>query len=613
MMLESDAGLAQRDGAAAFQPPRLDDWNAAASSHGFFGPQNFRTGRGHVPRRNFRSCLPSFLILLLSAVSQAAPPTLEHFYPVALQRGTTNTVAAIGKFDPWPVEFRIEGQGLTLTTTTNRGSVEIVVAPVAPVGPRLIRAFNAEGATAPRFLVVTAEPQVAEVEPNDDRAKAQVVTNLPAWLNGRLDKGGDVDQFAVDLAAGQALVASLQAYVLQSPVDAAMRLFDSRGVEVLFNHDDGRTLDPQLVFTAERAGRHTLQVFGFAHPAGSEVRFTGNDKCVYRLHLSKGPFAHHTLPLGVQRGVTNSVQVIGWNLGPNGSRTVTLDAGGVATNALWWTSTPAGFDNAIRLPVGAGPEALEREPNATVAQAQELPVPSAVTGTIDPVGDVDRFVVVAKKDERFAFAVQSAALGFPLDAWLAVENADGKELVRNDDATSADPQLEWTAPVEGRFMLAVGSLLRRGGTDLLYRLSVARAQPDFRVTVEAAAFTLIAGATNDVKLTVARLSGHTGKLTAAVTGLPTGVTAVPVELAEKAGDATLKLLAATNAPAFYGPLRIAVSGEGTERSAVFAMATTGENNGVPQGFTNLLIRETDSLWLTVVAPKPEEAKPAEKK
>jgi hypothetical protein len=552
-------------------------------------------------------CVASCLFL----PAAAAPPTLEHFYPVALARGTTNTVAAIGKFDPWPVEFRVEGQGITLTTTTNKGSVEIVVAPDASIGACLVRAFNADGASAPRFLLVTDSPSLAEAEPNDDRAKAQVVTNLPAWINGRLDKNGDVDQFAVELAAGQSLVATVQAYVLQSPVDAALRLFDPRGVEVLFNHDDGRTLDPQLAFTAERAGRHTLQLFGFAHPAGSEVRFTGNDKCVYRLHLATGPVVSHTLPLGVQRGGTNLLQLIGWNLGKLAAQPVA--AAGVTTNAAWWTPTIPGVERLPRLPVGNGPELLEHEPNATAAAAQELPVPGAVSGRIDPVGDVDRFAFATKKDERFSFGVQAAALGFPVDAWLAVENSEGKELTRNDDATGADPQLDWTAPADGRFVLAVGSLLRRGGPDQLYRLSLARAVPDFRVTVDAAAFTLTAGATNDVKLAIARLAGHAGKLTARVEGLPAEVAAAAVEVAEKATEATLRWSAPTNAPSFNGPVRIVVAGDGMERRAVFPLATTGENNGVPQGFTDLLIRETDSLWLTVLPPKAPEAKPDEKK
>jgi len=33
-----------------------------------------------------------------------------------------------------------------------------------------------------------------------------------------------------------------------------------------------------------------------------------------------------------------------------------------------------------------------------------------------------------------------------------------------------------------------------------------------------------------------------------------------------------------------------------------AIATTGENNGVPQGFHQLLVNDTDWLWLTVRRP-----------
>ena len=60
---------------------------------------------------------------------------------------------------------------------------------------------------------------------------------------------------AVTLEAGQTLVASVEAYTLASPVDAVLRLVDARGVQVAFNHDDGRTLDPFLAWTAN-VGRH---------------------------------------------------------------------------------------------------------------------------------------------------------------------------------------------------------------------------------------------------------------------------------------------------------------------------------------------------------------------
>jgi len=548
--------------------------------------------------------------LLLRA--SAAPPTLEHFYPVVSARCTTNRIAAVGKFEPWPPQFWVAGQGVTLTATTNKPTVEIVVGADAELGPRLVRAFNDEGASAPRFLVITDTPALAETEPNDERAQAQTVTNLPVWVNGRLDKNGDVDQFAVELAAGQTLVASLQAYVLQSPVDAALRLSDPRSVAVRFNHDDGRTLDPGLVFTAERPGRHTLQVFGFAHPAGSDVRFTGNDKCVYRLHLATGPVVAHTVPLGAQRNASNAWSLVGWNLPPS-TKNVTARVPDGPADVSWWQPEWAGYQAVPRLPLGMGPELVERESLAEGAAAQELPVPGAVTGRIDPAGDVDRYSFLARKDERLVVSVQAAALGFPLDAWLAIENTEGKELARNDDADSADPRIEWTAPAEGRFVLAVGNLLRRGGPDHFYRLSVEPGFPDFRPTVDAAAFTLTAGTTNEIKVALARRHGHKGKLTLRTEGLPPAVETGPVEVAEAATEAVLRWSAPTNAPRFNGPVRAVVAGDGRERAVVFALASTGENNGVPQGYTDLLIRETDSLWLTVLPPKPSESKPDEKK
>ena len=76
----------------------------------------------------------------------------------------------------------------------------------------------------------------------------------------------------------------------------------------------------------------------------------------------------------------------------------------------------------------------------------ELPVPGAITGRIGAVGEVDRFRFEATGGERLVFRVDAARLGSSLDAWLAVETVDGKELGRNDDADGPDPRLEWTAP-----------------------------------------------------------------------------------------------------------------------------------------------------------------------
>ncbi len=141
-----------------------------------------------------------------------------------------------------------------------RGKFAVEIATNAPVGPHLIRVFNEQGATGPRFLIVTRETQSSEQEPNDDFRKPQTLDSLPVSLNGRLDKSGDVDSFAVTLEAGQTLVASIEAYTLASPMDAVLRLVDSRGVQLALSDDDGRTFDPLLAWTAKSAGAFVVGV-----------------------------------------------------------------------------------------------------------------------------------------------------------------------------------------------------------------------------------------------------------------------------------------------------------------------------------------------------------------
>ncbi len=547
--------------------------------------------------------------LLLSLAAHAAAPALDTLFPAAVQLGTTNTVVAVGKAEPWPPKVWVDAPGIRFEPATNSGTFSVVIAPDAPVGPHLVRLFNDEGASAPRFLVVAREPQIAEVEPDDDFTKPQPIAVLPASVNGRLEKSGDVDSFAVELAAGQTLVASVEAYTLMSPLDAVLKLVDPRGVVLAMEHDDGRTLDPRLIWTARSAGRHIVQVFGFAYPAESDVRFTGNAKCVYRLHLAGGPVVDHTVPLGVRRGVRTPLRAFGWNLGKDADREVLSDAVPAASDA---TRTEFLFPGALRpivLPVGDGPESVESEPNGTAAQANRIEVPGAVTGRIAEADDEDCFVFKAKKDEKLSFEVRSAAFGFPLDAWLKVEDMAGKELAKNDDGTGADPGLVWTAPADGEFVLAVGDLVHRGGPDRLYRLAVAHPVASLKATVAADSFVVEPGKTNEVKVSIARQHGFAAKLVVSVKGLPGSVKCAPVELAETGTEALLRWIADADAKPSAGPVEIvlAEAGSGREHRAAYELATTGENNGVPQGFKQLVIGSTEKLWLTVPPPPAPKA------
>ena len=547
------------------------------------------------------SVLQSALALSFSS-ALAAVPTLDHLFPVAVQVGTTNSVTAVGKFDPWPAQVWVDAPGIVFKPETNSGKFTVEVAADAPVGPHLVRVFNEQGASALRFLIVTREAQLAEVEPNDDFAKPQSIEQFPASLNGRLEKSGDVDSYAVSLVAGQTLIASIDAFTLASPVDAAVRLVDARGTQVAWNHD-GRTLDPFLAWTAKSAGTYVLQVFGFAYPAESDIKFTGNAKCVYRLHLSRGPYLSHVLPLGVQRGTNTALRIVSWNCGSALPREIQFDGSAAPSEASSTLLQLPGFDNSITLPVGEGPELMEEEPNDVAATANLLSVPSAITGSIQKSGDEDRFQFAAKKDEKFLLEIQSSALGFPLDAWLKLEDLDGKELAKSDDSAGPDPKLEWTPSTNRVFVAAVGNVLHRGDGEHLYRLSVRRATPEVKVTLSETAFTVSPGKTNQLKVTVKSLNGFQRRLTACVRGLPDGLKAEPVEIAEKGGDATINLIASAEAKPFSGPIQIIATEVESkkEHRGEADLTRSTVNNGVPGGFNKLVIESTDQFWLTVLA------------
>jgi hypothetical protein len=545
-------------------------------------------------------------------VLQAAVPVLDHVFPAAIQIGTTQLVTLVGKFDPWPTRLDLDIPGVSWEPTTNSGVIRVRVAPEAPAGPRVIRAFSPEGVSEPRFLILSQRPQQAEVEPNDAVPSAQVLTKLPAQVNGRLEKNGDVDSYSVDLRAGQTLVARLEAYTLQSPLDPVLKLLDARGVQVAWNHDEVRSLDPILAWRVETSGTYVLQVFGFAYPADSDLRFSGSPKGVYRLHVSTDPVARHAWPLGVSRAVDTRVSWGDWGVSSVSSEAIEVLASAIAPGAISHSLRIPHREVPLELSVGEGKEWVESEPNDVATTAQALGIPSAVSGDLDRPGDEDRYRLSCQKGEPLRLEVQAAGLGFPLDAWLRIEDASGKELARNDDTGGSDPVLDWTSPETAEYRVVVGNLLQRGGRDQRYRLSIQRPKPLWSASLAEAAWSLEPGKTNESKVTLTRRYGADQRLTVSVRGLPSGVRVDPVEVSEKANAATLRWIAATNAAPFSGPVSIDVSSSSPAavQEARFSLVSAGENNGVPQGFRRLVVESISRLWLTVLrAPSV----PADKK
>ncbi len=216
---------------------------------------------------------------------RAEPPDLKAIQPIGAAVGTTNQFTLAGKFDPWPPRFWIFPGDIACKPSTNKNKISIEIPSGVAPGPRLIRVFNEDGVSDPRFFIVGGGRETEEKEPNNRLAEAQEVGEMPTTISGALNKNDDADCYRIDLRAGAWLEASLDSYTLMSKVDAVFRLVTTNGVTLAWNHDHAN-FDPRLWWRAPVDQTVILQVFGFVYPANAEVRLSGGEESYYRLNLS---------------------------------------------------------------------------------------------------------------------------------------------------------------------------------------------------------------------------------------------------------------------------------------------------------------------------------------
>lgn len=549
----------------------------------------------------------AILVALPLLAARAAAPAPEFLFPAGGKLGSTISVNVGGKLDGWPVATWTDHSSLALRATTNSGTYTVIIGADVPPGPHLVRFFNSDGASEPRPFVVGLRDEILEVEPNDDFRKAQRLDKSSVVINGKLDKAGDVDSFAIQAEQGKWIVAAVDAYALGSSVDPVVQIVDDHGVRVAFNHDT-HNLDALVAWQADRAGTYTVQVFGFAHPPAADVAAKGSAAYVYRLTLTTGPFVRFAFPAGVRRGAKAAVSQLGWNLGKMPA-TQTVDATH-AQPAEQLLLLPAVLtSDPLWLDIGEASELVEVEPNDTPATAQAVTLPATLNGRIGKPGDVDRFAFTAKKNERFNFQVRAAALHSPLEARLRVEDTNGVSLVQQEGGDGSDPKLGWNAPADGTFVLAISDMYGNGGWDHIYRIEHVAPPPSFSATMPTHAFFLENGKTNEIKVTVSRNEGFKEKLTLSVKGLPDGVTARVAAVPDKSGEVKVELVASADAKAAGVPIEILLSAPEV-RPPMSRAATYSLRGGETRG--DRLINEGHVAWLTV-ANKPAPPPPPKKK
>ncbi len=553
-------------------------------------------GRAHRDR-SFRSAAHPLArvavaaLLLAGAVARvdAAPPQVNHLFPSGARIGTTVTVKVVGSVDPWPPLAWTSTSALEVTASENKLELSVRVDPAANPGVHWIRLYNSEGASEPRPFVVGTLPELVETESND-RPEKSCAVELPAIVNGRLDRAADLDSFAIELTEGATLVADVEsARRLDTPMDPVLQIASADGF-VLAQNDDDQGRDPRIVFTAPRTASYLVRVFAFPVPPNSSIRFANDPKYVYRLTLTCGAFADHAFPLVVSRLAT-PVELRGWNIPPELARVVVAPSSD--------SIVPLRHGSLANTPELTVVETrVETEKLLEVASRQELIVPSTLSGHISRPLEADTFDLRLKNGERVEIEVLARRLGSLLDPIVRITDHDGKELARADDSVGVDPRIVFSAPRDGAFVVEVSDLFGHGGERHVYALSVVTPMPDFTLGIAASAFVVKAGTPLKLPVTITRTHGYKGTIAVSALGLPPGVVCAPVYSTPK-GDAAkkveLELTAADpkSAAPFSGAFRIVgreVGPSGRERAATYRR---GERN-----------RPLSSVWLTITAPPP---------
>jgi hypothetical protein len=209
-----------------------------------------------------------------------------------------------------PCTIRLSGWNLDATNLTVQFSRPGMHRLEPPGGTRWLNEV--------RFAADTL-PETADAEPNNTPATAQSLAG-PVIVNGRVDRPGDVDFFALMGRAGEVLVAEVRARRLGSPLDARLTLSDPDGCVLAANDDhadpgaglDTHHADPYLRVMLPATGRYLLRL--------EDTQGKGGGELTYRLRVGppRPDFELRVAPSTVNARAGATVPLTVWALRQDG-------------------------------------------------------------------------------------------------------------------------------------------------------------------------------------------------------------------------------------------------------------------------------------------------------
>jgi hypothetical protein len=454
----------------------------------------------------------------------ATPPAINMPFPMGAQRGTTLELNLTGAnlADPIVLSTSIPGAKVTIPPDNNNGKdnaklkVLIEVPKEAPLGYHTLRLLTTRGLSNLRLFCVDDLPQVVKDGKNTSKSTAQAVP-VPCVVCGTIAAESS-DYYKITAQAGQRISFEVLGRRLGSAFDPQLSVIDAKsGREVAFSNDaPGLQTDSRVTHTFKEAGDYLIEV--------RDVMFRGGADFVYRLRIGDFPCATTPIPMAAKRGSKTSVSFAGPTVENVPAVEVNVPAD-PAVDTVWVAPKGANglYGWPVALVVSDLDEVVEQEPNNEPAKANRVPVPGAVTGRLQEKNDIDHYALKLGKG-RYLIDAHTLELYSPTEVYMVLKDAKGADVAKTapSDAAKAN-RIDFTAPADGEYILAVEHLHYWGGPQESYRITVLPYEPGFDVVLQSDRADVPQGSGTVLGIQSVVRRDYTGPIELSVVG-PPGIT-----------------------------------------------------------------------------------------
>jgi hypothetical protein len=442
----------------------------------------------------------------------------------------------------------------------------------------------------------------APVPSGTPKNEAQV--KLPVTINGQIMPGG-VDRYKFFARRGQQLVLAANARSLIPYLadavpgwfEAVVTVFDSKGKELACDERYHLKPDPVIHFDVPHDGEYVAEIH--------DSIFRGREDFVYRLTIGELPFITGIFPLGGKAGEKTTIVPAGWNLMET---ELTVDNSAAEPGVI---PVLGKFFNSVPFAVDDLPEVFANGKNHSPETAQIVTLPVIVNGRVGKPGEVEVLKFDGKAGQQIVAEVFARRLESPLDSFLRLTDANGKQIAFDDDCEDkgsglnthhADSYLTAALPADGTFFVHLTDTQNAGGPDFAYRLRLSEPRPDFALRVVPSSLSLRAGMSAPVTVYALRRDGFTNAIALELKDAPKGFSLSGAKIAE--GQDKVQFTVKAPAQPVEKPVALAIRGSAVIAGKMVARDAVPAEDLMQAFFYRHLVPSKELLAVVSGQPRP---------